>query len=60
MVEIKIDAEKCNGCATCVDTCPTAVFEIQEEKSVAKNAGECLACHACEAQCPNTAIEITE
>jgi len=60
MVEIKINIEKCNGCGTCVDTCPTAVFEIQKEKSVAVNLGECLACRACEAQCPNTSIEIIE
>ena len=57
MVEIKIDEEKCDGCGTCVDTCPV---EIREEKSVVVNLDECLVCMACEVQCPNGAIEVIE
>jgi len=60
MVEIKIDIEKCDGCGTCVDSCPVDVFEIRDEKSVVVNLDECLVCRACEVQCPNNAIEIIE
>ena len=60
MVEIKIDMEKCDGCRTCVDTCPVEVFEIREGKSVAVNLDECLICRVCETKCPNSAIEVIE
>jgi NAD-dependent dihydropyrimidine dehydrogenase PreA subunit len=60
MVEIKINAEKCDGCGTCVDVCPVEVFEIKDNKSVVVNLDECLVCRACEVQCPNSAIEIIE
>jgi NAD-dependent dihydropyrimidine dehydrogenase PreA subunit len=60
MVEIKIDKDKCDGCGTCVDTCPVEVFEIKEEKSVPVNVGECLVCMACEVQCPSGAIKVIE
>jgi NAD-dependent dihydropyrimidine dehydrogenase PreA subunit len=60
MPEIKIDLEKCNGCGTCVDTCPVGVYEIKDDKSVPVKMEECLACKACEVQCPNAAIQVTE
>lgn len=60
MVEIKIDEEKCTGCGTCVDICPVAVLEIQDEKSKVVNLDECLVCRACEVQCTEAAIEIIE
>jgi len=60
MVEIKVDLEKCNGCGTCVDTCPVEVYEIKDEKAVSVKQEECIACKACEASCPNGAIEVIE
>jgi NAD-dependent dihydropyrimidine dehydrogenase PreA subunit len=60
MVEVKVDSEKCDGCTTCVDTCPVEVFEMKGDKSVPVKQEECLACRACEVQCPNAAIEVIE
>jgi NAD-dependent dihydropyrimidine dehydrogenase PreA subunit len=60
MPEINIDLEKCNGCGTCVDTCPVGVYEVKDDKSVPVKIEECLACKACEVQCPNAAIQVIE
>ena len=60
MVDVKVDVEKCDGCGTCIDTCPVEVFEIRQDKSQPVQPDECLACRACEVQCPETAIEIIE
>jgi len=60
MVEIKIDQSKCNGCGTCVDTCPVCMYEVLDGKSKVGNVSECLVCRACEAQCPNSAIQVKE
>ena len=60
MVEIKVDNEKCTGCGTCVDVCPVAVYELQDEKSVPVNVDECIICKVCEPECPEGAIEVIE
>jgi len=64
MVEVKVDASKCNGDNICIDVCPVAVFELQdvggEKKSVVVNNDACIVCRACEVQCPTQAITVTE
>lgn len=60
MVEVKVDLEKCDGCGTCVDTCPVEVFEMKDDKSIPVKQEECLVCRACEVQCPSAAIQVIE
>jgi len=60
MVKIIVNNEKCTGCATCVETCPVAVYEIKDKKSVPVKPEECLVCRACEVQCSEGAIQVIE
>ena len=53
-----VDSEKCDGCGTCVDSCPVTVLEVKNKKAVVVNPDECIECRACEASCPNSAISI--
>ncbi|WP_457554972.1 4Fe-4S dicluster domain-containing protein [Candidatus Pyrohabitans sp.] len=57
MVDISIDLDACVGCGTCVDTCPSAVYEMNDEgKSTVVNADDCVECCACVEACPEGAI----
>ena len=60
MVKIVVDTEKCDGCETCVNTCPVGVFEVKEGKSSPAKVEECLVCRACECQCPTGAVQVIE
>lgn len=65
-VKIEIDMDKCTGCGTCHDICPSDpnVFEIRSDsgakKSYVVHAEACLECRACEIQCTETALKLTE
>jgi NAD-dependent dihydropyrimidine dehydrogenase PreA subunit len=67
MPRVKVDWTKCNGCGTCVDTCPVSVFELQDllaypdsKKSVIVREDECILCMACETSCPTGAVTLEE
>jgi len=55
--KITIDYDKCTGSGECVTACPVEIFELVDEKAVAKNVGDCIECCACVSACPNNAIE---
>jgi NAD-dependent dihydropyrimidine dehydrogenase PreA subunit len=67
MPNVKIDWTKCTGCGTCVDNCPSLVFELQElsdypdsKKSVPVRPDECVLCMTCVNLCPTGAIAVEE
>ena len=52
-----VDVEKCDGCGTCQDECPSAAIKVENEKAVI-NKDECIECSACQDACPSQAVEL--
>ena len=50
-----IDIEKCTGCETCVDECPAAAIEMNNDKAKV-NDELCVDCGSCVDVCPAEAI----
>ena len=53
----KIDAEKCNGCGECSESCPLDAIAVQDGTAVV-DQDTCGDCGACVDTCPNEAISI--
>jgi len=67
MPKIKVDWVKCIGCGTCVDNCPSMVYELQDvveykdsKKSIPVRPDDCILCMTCVSMCPQGAIEVQE
>ncbi len=57
----KIDNEKCTGCGTCVEKCPTKAIHFNDDKNIAvRNAEWCIGCGVCAHFCPENAISLLE
>jgi len=52
-----IDPEKCTGCESCVEACPTEAISMADGKAVV-NEDECADCGACVDECPVEAITL--
>jgi ferredoxin len=52
-----VDAEKCTGCESCVDSCPLDAIEMQDNVAVV-DADACGDCGACVDACPVEAISM--
>jgi len=52
-----VDLEKCTGCATCVDACPTNAIQMSDNHAVITD--ECVECSACVDACPTEAISLS-
>lgn len=65
MYIIMIDAETCEGCGDCVDSCPMQLLALQvaSDREVAVVVGsldDCLGCEACVVICPTGSVTMLE
>jgi len=57
-VAIKVDAEECVGCESCVPVCPTEAITMVDGKAVIDQE-KCTECGTCIDECPVDAIKET-
>ena len=53
----KVDAEKCTGCESCVDECPSEAIAMKDEIAVV-DEDECADCGVCVDVCSSEAISM--
>lgn len=52
---IDVDRNKCSGCGTCVDKCPTQCCSLDDERKSVSEADRCVGCGQCVPICPEGA-----
>ncbi len=50
-----VDKEKCDGCESCVEECPSEAIKMVDDKAVV-DADLCVDCGVCVDACPVEAI----
>jgi len=53
----KVDPAKCNGCESCVSSCPSEAIKMENEKAVIV-VDDCVDCGVCVDECPSEAISM--
>ncbi len=55
-MQFKVTTERCTGCGTCTEVCPTEAIKIENGKAAITM--ECIDCGACPRVCPEGAIKM--
>ena len=53
----KVDVEKCTGCESCVEECPSEAISMVDDKAKI-NEDDCVDCGVCVDTCPAEAISM--
>jgi len=56
---VKIEADECVGCETCVPECPVEAISMVEDKAVIDQE-TCTQCQTCVETCPVDAIKVED
>ena len=56
LVQFRIDAETCRGCALCTKSCPTQAISGQKKQPHRIDAAACIKCGVCYEECPFDAV----
>jgi NAD-dependent dihydropyrimidine dehydrogenase PreA subunit len=52
---VKVDIERCSGCETCIEVCPSEAISMVNGHAYI-DLDECIECGSCAAECPEEAI----
>jgi len=53
----KVDKEKCTGCESCVEECPSEAIKMVDDKAEV-DVDACIDCGVCVGACPVEAISM--
>ncbi len=53
---IRVDADKCTGCANCVNVCLGACWKLEGKKAVVRTLDTCMECASCWYVCDPGAV----
>ena len=53
----KVDPDKCTGCESCIESCPSEAIAIEDGVAVV-NVDNCVDCGICVDDCPAEAISM--
>jgi ferredoxin len=59
VVTLTLNAEKCAGCAMCIEVCPHGVLVMEGRKARIVDLNGCMECGACAKNCPTDAIAVS-
>ena len=60
MKKYKVNKEKCAGCGSCVQLCPTGAIKMGKDGKAFIDQDVCQVCGECMEVCPFGAIELVE
>ncbi|MFB0524858.1 MAG: 4Fe-4S dicluster domain-containing protein [Phycisphaerae bacterium] len=61
--KLKVDIDKCIGCAGCANVCPSRAIEVTDFgegwRRIQFHLTRCISCGRCEEVCPEEAVKLT-